>query len=207
MTRTDPMASERSIVSPNWWTPRRTKRAGLGGIVGGVGLLALSIGRTGAGFDFGAVNLLSPVGYVMVTVTLLAANARYGSDYGRRGRIVAAVFAVSLSSYAASIPVLVASRAVFGSVLVPVGILAGTAFLVMRLFGSLYGVFLWRRTTLSRLTAALFVSILPALFVLTPLAVFGYPAVWVEAPLSLAGIALGYELLTVGEKGSEADAR
>lgn len=108
------------------------------------------------------------------------------------------MFLVSVSSYAASIVVLLASRIVFGSPLVPVGVLIGIAYIAMRLFGSLYGVVLWRRTAVSRPTAALFVCIVPAIFLLGPLAAVGYPGVWVESPLYLASIALGYELLTLG---------
>ncbi|MFH5799845.1 hypothetical protein [Haladaptatus sp. CMAA 1911] len=193
---TDTAPNERSISSPEWWTDRRTKSAGVGGIVGGVGLLALSFGRTGGGFELGAVGTLYPVGYVLLAVALLAANARYGCDYGRRGRTVATVFLVSLSSYAASIIIVLASRVVFGSPFVPVGVLIGIAYVATRLFGSLYGVVLWRRTAVNGLTAALFVSIVPAIFLLGPLAAVGYPGVWVESPLYLASIALGYELLT-----------
>jgi hypothetical protein len=196
--RTDVPANERSIVSPAWWTAGRTKSAGIGGIVGGVGLLALSFGRSGSGFDLGPVGVLYPVGYVLLAAPLLAANARYGPEYGRRGRTVAAVFLASVLSYAASIVVLLASRIVFGSPLVPVGVLIGIAYIAMRLFGSLYGVVLWQRTAVSRPTAALFVCIVPAIFLLGPLAAAGYPGVWVESLLYLASIALGYELLTVG---------
>lgn len=200
---TDTAPNERSISSPEWWTAQRTKSAGVGGIVGGVGLLALSFGRTGGGFEPGAVGALYPVGYVLLAVPLLAANARYGFDYGRRGRTVATVFLVSLLSYAASTILLLTSRIVFGSPLVPVGALIGIAYIAIRLFGSLFGVVLWRRTAVNGLTAALFVSIVPAIFLLGPLAAIGYPGVWVESPLYLASIALGYELLTVEREAVE----
>ncbi len=183
---------------------QRTKSAGVGGIVGGVGLLALSFGRTGGGFELGAVGALYPVGYVLLAVPLLAANARYGSELRspwshRRHRI----FGLAVELCGLDNHLLLASRIVFGSPLVPVGVLVGIAYIAMRLFGSLFGVVLWRRTAVNGLTAALFVSIVPAIFLLGPLAAVGYPGVWVESPLYLASIALGYELLTAEREAVE----
>ncbi|GAA0200569.1 hypothetical protein GCM10009000_013330 [Halobacterium noricense] len=156
-------------------------------------MTALSITRTGVGLDLGAINALYPVGYLLLSVSLLAADARYVSEYGRRGRLLAVLLSLSLLSYAGSIIVLLVSRIGFGSVQTPVTGLIGIAFLAMRLLGSLYGVRLWRRTE-TRLTAGLFIAVLPAALLLGPLAVVGFPAFWIESPLYLAFIALGYDL-------------
>lgn len=194
MTRTAEGRVRQSALSATWWTPRRTKLAGLCGIVGGLGLTVLSVTRIGIGFDLGAVNALYPVGYLLLILPLLAADARYVSEYGRRGHLLAVLLSLSLLSYAGSIIVLLASRIGFGFVQTPVTGLIGIAFLAMRVLGSLYGVRLWRHTEL-RLTAGLFVLVLPAVLLLAPLAVLGSPAIWVESPLYLAFIALGYDLL------------
>lgn len=74
----------------------------------------------------------------------------------------------------------------------------GVAFFAMRLFGTLYGGILWRQTTANRITAGLFVAILPAVFILGPLVLIGFPAVGIEAPLYLAFVTFSYELLTGG---------
>jgi hypothetical protein len=205
MTRGESGTSERGGVSANWWTPRRTRLAGSGGLIAGLvglvrlGFVGVSTSRTGIGIELGgdALSALHPVGYVVFAVTLFAANARYGTGYGRRGRTIAVSFGLSLVSYAGTVVVLVAGRAAFGELLLPVGVLTGAAYVVIRLLGSLYGVVLWRRASTSRLTAGSFIILFPAIFVLGPLTAVGFPGVWIEAPLYLAFIALGYDLRTV----------
>lgn len=198
MTQTDSGTPDRSLASTTWWTPGRVKVAGLCGLVGGLALAALSISRTGFGVDPGAVSLAYPFGYLLCAVALLAADARYAARYGRRGRRVGGLFALSLACYGCAVLVLVASLRTFGLPVGPFTGLVGVAFFAARVLGSLYGVLLWRETDASRLTAGLFVAILPAMFLLAPLAVLGYPAVGVEGPLYLAFVALGYELSTAG---------
>ncbi|QLG28780.1 hypothetical protein HUG10_15080 [Halorarum halophilum] len=172
--------------------------AGLGGLVAGVALAALSISRTGFGVDPGAVSIAYPFGYLLCAVALLAADARYGAMYGRRGRRVAALLALSLACYGCAVLVIVASLRVVGVPFSPVTGLVGVAFFAIRVLGSLYGVLLWRETDASRLTAGLFVAILPAMVIFAPLAILGFPAFGVEGPLYLAFVALGHELSTVG---------
>lgn len=206
----EPETLERKTASA-WWTPRRTKLAGLGSLIGGlVGVGSLGWGATavaGTGIEVGpvggAVRMLHPVVYVLFAVALLAADARYGSSYGRRGRGVAALFVLSLVSYVGGIVVLVVGRLAFGETLFPVGALVGTAYLAMRLFGTIYGIGLWRRADASRITAGLFVALFPAIFVLGPLTIVGVPAVWIQSPLYLAFVALGYDLWTVGASESD----
>lgn len=198
MARTDSGIPERPLSSATWWTPSRVRIAGLGGLVAGLGLVALSISRTGFGVDPGAVSLAYPFGYLLCAVALLAADVRYAASYGRRGRRVGALFALSIACYGCAVLVIVASLRVVGVPFGPLTGLVGVAFVAIRALGSLYGVLLWRETDASRLTAGLFVAILPAMFLLAPLAALWFPAVGVEGPLYLAFVVLGYELSTVG---------
>ena len=180
--------------------------AGLGGLVGGLGGLfssfggfsvaGFSIGNTGMEIGPGAVGMLYPVWHVLFAVALLAANARYGSNSGRGGRSIAIILALSLVSYAGSIIVLVVGRTMIEDLLLPIGALTGTAYLVIRLVGSLYGISLWQDENVSRLTAGLFIVLFPAIFILGPLTQLGFPGVLIAAPLDLAFITLGYDLWT-----------
>lgn len=188
------------------------KLAGLGGLAGGLGGLlssfggfsvaGLSIGNTGMGIGPDAVGMLYPVWHVLFTVALFAANARYGSRYGRSGRSMATILALSLVSYAGSIIILVAGRTMIGDLLLPIGALTGTAYMVIRLVGSLYGISLWRHEDVSRLTAGLFIVLFPAIFILGPLTQLGFPGVLIAAPLDLAFITLGYDLWTIDSNTS-----
>lgn len=201
MTHNDPEPPKRNVAS-SWWTTRRTKLAALSGFVGalgGLGIPGLPISRTGIGLELDVVGVLYPICYVLLAVTLLAANARYGASYGRGGRSIAILLALSLLSYAGSIFVFVMDRTVIGDVLLPIGVFTGTAYMAIWLLGSLYGISLWRHanTSANRLTAGLFITLLPAILVLGPLTRIGFPGVWIGAPLYLAFIALGYDLWTV----------
>lgn len=185
------------LLLSDWWTARRTKAAGLAGVIGGLTLAGLSISRTGLGIDPGPISMVYLIGYVLLIITLLAGNARYSPNYGSRGRTVAAVLILALASYAGSIIILGTAGGLFGIPFSPVTTLIGIVFVTMRLFGTLYRLILWRRTNASRITAGLFAVILPAVVILGPLAIIGLPAVGTEAPLYLAFIALGYELFRV----------
>ena len=212
MTHNNSKPVAQNTHSQTWWTPRRMKLAGLGGLVGGFGgllssfggfsIAGLSIGSTGMGIGPGAVGMLYPVWHVLFAVALLAANARYGSRYGRGGHSIAIVLALSLVSYAGSVIVLVAGRTMIGDLLLPIGALTGTAYMVIRLVGTLYGISLWRHEDVSRLTAGLFIVLFPAVFILGPLTQLGFPGVLIAAPLDLAFISLGYDLWAVDLKSS-----
>jgi hypothetical protein len=196
MTHNNPNTTEQNVTSTTWWTPRRTKLAGICGLLGGIGGLALArlpIISTGLGIAPRAIGLLYPVWYVLFVVALLAVHARYSTSYGRGGRYVAALFGLSLVSYAGSTIIL--SVGVFDSLLTPIGFLAGMAYLAMRVLGCLYGISLWRHTNTSRLTAGLFIISFPAIFVFGALNELGFPDVLIiGATLYLAFIALGYDL-------------
>lgn len=140
-----------------------------------------------------AVTLSHSVMYALFLVALLAANARYGPDYGRLGRITACVLAIDLAVLTLVLPLIMY---VFGEDWVPGGIIAGIAFITMHLFGSIFGILIWRRTAISRLTAGLFILVVPAI-----IAVFAFQAVGVGLPaatfetfLNLGFAALGYDL-------------
>ena len=84
-------------TSSSWWTPGRMKLAGMAGIAGGIVWITMTVTIvTTLGFDalnYGsgtagtvtdaAVTISHSVMYSLFLVALLAANARYGADYGR----------------------------------------------------------------------------------------------------------------------------
>ena len=203
MTPNDPDAGDSAVRRRQWWTPRRTRAAGIGAATAGVVALA-SLALAGAPADAlgphagpvgGALGMFHPVIYALFAAALLAANARYGAAYGRQGRTVAGLFALTLAGYAGAVLAVAAGRAVLGEVLVPVGVLVGAAYLASKLLATVYGIVCWSRAGTGRLAAGLFALVLPALFVLGPLALVGVPAAWIEAPIHLAFVALGYDLL------------
>ena len=202
MTHNNPESVAQNTISSTWWTPRRMKLAGFAGIIGGAILASLSISRTGLGIDPGAISQISPIGYALLIVALLAGHARYSSSYENGGRGIVVVLALSLASYAGSITILGITQGLLGIPLSPVNTLISIAFFGMRLFGTLYGIILWRQTNASRITAGLFAVVLPAVFVLGPLTLIGFPPLGIEAPLYLAFVALGFELLTADIKSS-----
>lgn len=189
-------SSEPETVASIWGSNQRVRMAGFGGVLGGAVLALLSISRTGLGFEPGPINLVYPLGYVLLAIALLAGNARYKNGYGSRGSSVALLLALSLVSYAASTVVIVLSMRTPGFPAGSFTSLVGIAFFATRIFGTAYGVILWRRTKVSRVSAGLFASILPSMFILGPLALLGVPAFGVELPVYLAFIAFSYRLLT-----------
>jgi hypothetical protein len=204
MTRSESNTAAQNADFSTWWTPRRTKLAALGGLVGGVGgllssfgglgLAGVSLGDTGIGITPDTIIILYPVLHILMAVGVLAANGWYGTKYGPRGRIFAMLLALSLVGEAGTILVLMVGRAALGELLLPIGILHATTYMAIRLFGSLYGISLWRHTNASRLTAGLFIVLFPAIFILPPLVLIGFPPTLIGAPLDLAFIALGYDL-------------
>jgi hypothetical protein len=197
MTPNTSELAEQNVASSTWWTPRRTKLAGFCGLLGGIGgftVVRLPIGSTGLGIETGSVGMLYPIWYVLFAVVLLAANARYGTSYGRGGRYVAAFFGLSLVGFAGSVIVLVMGNTVFGILPTPITFLTGMTYLAMRLLGSLYGISLWRHTSAGRLTAGLFIVSFPALFISGALTQLGFPSVLIGATLYLSFVALGYDL-------------
>lgn len=199
----------RTAVPLSWWewTPRRTKSAALCGVLGGLSVLLsteLPVGRFGDQSAAGAGSMLYLTGHVLVAVAVLAANARYATSYGRGGYSMAVLLVLSLVGYAGSITVLTVTTV--GDLLLPIGALAGTAYMAIQLFGTLYGLALWSQTDTSWLTAGSFVALFPAVFLLGPLTQFGLPGTLIGAPLALAGVALGYDLWTT-EPATERESR
>jgi len=191
-----------------WWTPGRMRLAGMVGIAGGVVWITMTATIVAAlGFDalsnleprtagpvaVVAVTLSHSVMYALFLVALLAANARYWSDYGRLGRIAGCVLAIDLAVLTPALPLI---TFVFGDDWVPGGIIAGITFITMHLFGSIFGILIWRRTATSPLTAGLFILVVPAIiavFVFQAVGV-GLPAATFETFLNLGFAALGYDL-------------
>jgi hypothetical protein len=91
-------------TSSSWWTPARMRLVGMAGIAGGiVWITMVATIVTLLGFDtlyFGsgtadtvaiaAVAISHSLIYALMLIALLAADARYGADYGRLGRAVGA---------------------------------------------------------------------------------------------------------------------
>jgi len=177
-----------------WDSDQRVKLTGLGGILGGTVLSLLSTSRTGLGIQPGSISVVYPLGYILLAIMLLAGNARYKSAYGGGGNNTALLLVLSLVSYAASTVVIVLSIRVFAFPIGPFTSLIGIAFFATRIFGTVYGVILWRRTDVSRVTAGLFTLVLPSMFILGPLTLLGFPAFGIELPIYLAFIAFGYGL-------------
>lgn len=174
-------------------TPRRTALAGGCGILGGLtGLFVPLLPLSGLGFggDPGIGGTIHLLGYALGAVTVFAANAHYRERYGRGGQIVAGLLVLALVAYAASI----AAFIVGPSIRILLGGVTGMAYLSIWLLGSGYGVVLWNHSQTSRLTAGLFLSLFPSLFILGLLTQVGFPGLWIETPIWLAFIALGYEV-------------
>jgi hypothetical protein len=196
MTQRTTSFSGLETISSIWESDKRLRMASLGGILGGAVLTFLSVSRTGLAFELGSINIVYPLGYILLAVSLLAGNARYTSSYGGAGNIIALLFVLSLVTYAASVAVIVLSMHVFGFQVSQFTSLVGVAFFAIRIFGTMYGVILWRQTNSSRLAAGLFAVILPSMFILGPLVLLGVPAFGIELPLYVAFIIFGYELWT-----------
>ncbi|WP_224450444.1 hypothetical protein [Haloprofundus salilacus] len=206
MTSGDSETLAQNAGTPAWWTPRRRKLAGLCGLVGGVGgllvslagfgLVGFSLDDTGIGLTSRTVIIFLPLLHILLAVSLFAADASYGSSYGRRGRTVARLLVLSLCGEAVTILVLMMGPSMLGGLLIPIGILHAAIYMAIRLFGSLYGLSLRRHESSSRLTVGLFIVLFPSIFVLAPLTQIGFPSAFIGAPLDLAFIALSYELWT-----------
>lgn len=199
MTQSEPTSEGRQRGAASWWTPGRVRLAGLGAVVAGlvgIAVLVIGTGRPGpvGSTDVGMLGVVYPLGFALFVVALLAANARYGPQYGRGGRAVTVVFTQSLAGYAGTTLLLTAGRDFLGGSIIPLGILTGGAYMLTRLAGTIYGAALFGWTDANKVTAVLFAVLFPAVFVLGPLTLVGFPAPLIEAPIFLAFIALGVGL-------------
>jgi hypothetical protein len=77
----------------------------------------------------------------------------------------------------------------------PLGIVVTLVFALAHLLGTLFGIALWRAATTRRLTAALFIAVVPAMILVIAANIAGVPILpaWFEAVLALFA-SLGYEL-------------
>lgn len=181
-----------------WWTSKRTRAAGLAGIISGIALAATVIvynafsiqPETFAGMVAGGVHAVT---YALMLFALLAVHARYGDSYARLGRVGAWVLSIALAVLAIGFMLL---TFVFGMNWMPGAVAVGIAFLALHLFGVLYGIVLWRRTDVSRLAAGLLVAVVPALIVTIVFETIGISltAAAIEVPLCLGFAVLGYQL-------------
>lgn len=207
MANSDTLSEEQNSTSSSWWSVRRTKLAGLCGLIGGIGgllpllaglgIIVPQIGDTGVGISPSLIIILYPVWHLLMGLSVFGANGWYRSGYGRGGRILAVLLGLSLVGEAVSILVLMFGGTMLGELLVPIGVIHGTIWMAIRLFGTLYGIALWGHERVNVITAGLFVTLFPAIFILAPLTQIGFSGALIPAPLNLAVIALGYELLTI----------
>lgn len=183
------------------WNARRTRLAGGGAIIGGLAGLIISgpmdipIGRLGSNPDFGLFGVVYPFIYLLFAVSLIAADGRFEAGADAGGRSIALLLAAAVGTYAGSLLVIMAGHFLFGEIFIPAGIVTGFAYLAVRFLGSLYGLRLWQQGRSSRLTAGLFLSLFPALFILGILTTIGVPASSTEVVVYVAFLALGVELI------------
>lgn len=173
---------------------RRTRTAGLAGVIGGVVLAATAIVYNAFGIQAETVaGGIHAVAYALMLFALLAVHAHYGDSYGRLGRIVSWILGIALAVLTVGFTLL---TFVVGMNWMPGAIAVGIAFLAIHTFGVVYGVILWRRTNVSRLAAALLIAVAPALVVTIALEMINISltAAAIEAPLYLGFAALGYQL-------------
>ena len=78
----------------------------------------------------------------------------------------------------------------------PLGIVVTLVFALAHLLGTLFGIALWRAATVRRLTAALFIGVVPAmiLVIAANIASISILPAWFEAVLVLGFASLGHEL-------------
>lgn len=78
----------------------------------------------------------------------------------------------------------------------PLGIVVTLVFAPAHLLGTLLGIVLWRAAPTRRLTAALFIAVVPAMVLVIVANIAGIPILpaWFEAVLALGFASLGYEL-------------
>lgn len=179
------------------WTSERTKSAGIAGIVGGIGLAATAIIYNALGIEPGtlagtASGAIHAVAYALMLATLLGIHARYSGSYGRLGRGVVLILGTALAALSVGFILL---TFVFGMNWMPGAIVVGIGFLLIHLLGVVYGVVLWRNTTL-HLAAGLLMLVVPAIPIIIGFEQIGISltAAAIEVPLYLGFAALGYDL-------------
>ena len=186
--------------SSAWWTPRRTKLAGVGGVLGGLALVGLASMRPDAVIRSSAVGLSYSAASGLLLLSLFAAHERYGPTDGRVGRFGAIALGLLLVGVTGFTLFFSISPLVFGIVLTPFGLLYGLSFYGLPVAAALYGYDLWRETSTSRLAAGALLLTLPAALALLALAALDWPIAQPQVPVYLAFVTLGYELVTTDDR-------
>jgi hypothetical protein len=183
-----------------------TRAGAIAGLIGGVVLSAaagVDYVAGGALGENGGVTfaLVHAVGYAGLLVAAVGVGHRYRPALGRLGR-------ATLNGLVGVLGVLGAVFAVIAVVGQPAAVqgVAGIAFLAMFVLGSSVGLVLLRRTSASRVAAALLLLTLPMMIGASVVGSLGWfpvhPALG-EVPLYLGIATLGYQRLSSTEGGDE----
>lgn len=197
-----------TIEASSRWTTQQMKLAGVGGMVGGIGVLAAALLGSHAALStegslaFALWSLVTAGLFTLVFGVLIGVHARYSPAYGRLGRIAMSLFGLTVAGVVASMAAaaILSQSSIVYSVLWSLG---DVAFMAMFPIATVVGLVLWRRTDVNRLAAGLLAACVPLL-------VGGFALVAADLiPESLAFVpiatafgvgiaALGYDLWTNG---------
>lgn len=200
MVQDETAASVPASVSTDWWTPTRIKWIGFVALLWNFAFATLVFTYNGMGLDptpgaysgFQAWVLWVPhiVAYLSMSTVLLAVTARYG--FSRLARVV-------VYSYCGLFAVLAVGAAItlVAPTLEPANVVTDIAWISVHLFALVVGIVLWRTAEVSKLAAALFVSVIPMMSIMVAVAALvgiDPSAGAMEIPLALGAAALGYQL-------------
>lgn len=139
--------------------PAKTGRSpgliGLAGLLGGALLAVTTVIHNALAVEPETLGgtlsgVAHAVAYALLLLVLLGVHAENEAHYGRKGNIDVSVLAVALGTLVVLFPLL---TFVYGFDWTLGGVLAGLAFVVIHLFGVIYGVILWQATPVSRIPA------------------------------------------------------
>lgn len=197
MTQYETSASVETTVAANWWTPLRIKWVGFVALLWNFAFATLVFTYNGLALDptpgaypgFQAWLLWAPhiVAYLSISAVLLAVENRY--EFGRLARVI-------VSGYAGLFAVLAVGTTIntalpMAPALEPIYTVSDITWIAVHFLATGVGIVLWRAVGVSRLGAALFVSVLPMIGVVLAL---DLTAGAMEIPLVLGAAALGYQL-------------
>lgn len=194
MVQYETAASAKTKVFTSWWTPVRIKWIGFTALLWNFALATLIFTYNGLALDptpgaypaFQAWLIWTPhiVGYLSISVVLLAVIARY--EFGRRARLI-------IYGYAGLFAILAVGATINTAMptLESLYIVTDISWIGVHFLATGIGVVLWRAADVSRLAAALFISVLPMIGVMIAV---GLTAGAMEIPLVLGAAALGYQL-------------
>lgn len=200
MVQYETVASAPANVSTDWWTPTRIKWIGFVALLWNFAFATLVFTYNGMGLDptpgaypgFQAWVLWVPhiVAYLSMIAVLLAVTAWYG--FSRLARVI-------IYGYCGLFAVLAVSAAItlVAPTLDPANVVTDIAWISVHLLALVVGIVLWRTAEVSKLAAALFVSLIPMLSVtiaVAPLVGIEPTVAVMEILLALGAAALGYQL-------------